>query len=308
MPSTGFSHRCLAMALLLAPAPALSAPKVAADIPAVHSIVSAVMEGVGAPRLVMAPGASPHHYAMRPSEAEALAEADLVFWIGPELTPWLERALTALRPAASAPLMHAEGVRLHDFREGAAFEAHDHGEDEHGDHGDEGRDPHVWLAPDNARAMARAAAAALAAADPENAERYRGNARAFAEELKQTERAIAARLSAANGRPFIVFHDAYRYFEEAFEVRAAGAIALSDAATPGPARIAAVQDLILAQDVACIFIEPQFDPRLAERLSEGIDVKLGVLDPHGASLALGPDLYPALLTALAESLATCFEA
>ncbi len=330
---TSLHPRLVALALALSPAFAGAAPKVAADIPAVHSLASAVMAGAGTPSLVMTPGASPHGYAMRPSEAAALAEADVVFWIGPALTPWLDRALETLGEGArSVELMEAEGVRLLALREGATFEAHRH-EDEDDGHGDdhghgesadhpaeahthddndhlghaheEGADPHLWLDPENGRAMAAAMAAALAEADPKSAALYRANAEAVAMRLDALEAELGAALAPLSGRPFVVFHDAYHYFEARFGVEAAGAVSVSDAAAPGPARIEEVRGLIGGAGAVCVFAEPQFDPKLVERLVEGTGAKIGRLDPHGVSLEPGAELYPRLLRDLAAGLTDC---
>lgn len=319
--------------VLAAPAGGLAAPKVATDIPAVHSLAAAVMAGAGAPALVMTPGASPHGYAMRPSEAAALAEAEIVFWIGPSLTPWLGRALETLGAGAEAvELTEAEGVRLLDIREGATFEAHDHGAE--GDHGEEGHhdedghheaeghheeeshhdgdghhdgeaDPHIWLDPENGRAMAAAMAAALGAADPENAALYRANADALGARLDALGAEIDATLAPARGKPFVVFHDAYHYFEARFDIEAAGAVAISDASAPGPARIEEVRELINGASAVCVFTEPQFEAKLVTRLVEGTGAKLGSLDPHGAGVELGAALYPELLRRLAGDMAGC---
>ena len=334
----------LAVALFAAPA-AHAAPKVVADIPAVHSIAAAVMTGVAEPRLIVAPGASPHGYAMKPSEAQALADADVVFWIGHELTPWLETAVETLGAnAKSYEMMDAPGLHLLDFREGATFEAHDHGdhedheeehrhdehaksEDEHG-HGDhdedhhDGRakdehghddhghaagekDPHIWLDPANGRAMADAMAAGLTEVDPANAAAYAANAAALKAEIDAVEAELNASLAAVRGKPFIVFHDAYHYFEARFDVEAAGAVSVSDATTPGPARVEEIRALIETAGVICVFTEPQFDERLALRLIEGAGARSGQLDPQGVDIAPGAGHYPALLRRLGGDLAEC---
>ena len=344
-------------ALLTAAPAAIAAPKVVADIPAIHSIASAVMTGVGEPRLIVAPGASPHGYAMKPSEAQAVADADVIFWVGRELTPWLETAIDTLGAnAASHEMMDAPGLRLLAFRESSTFETHDHGDheghdedhhEEHGeDHGDDGhdahdddhakkdedhtgeghddgvhahegdddeghehgaddKDPHIWLDPANGRAMADAIAAALSETDPTNAAAYAANAEALKAEIDAVEADLSAALAAVRGRPFIVFHDAYHYFEARFDVEATGALSVSDAATPGPARIEEIHALIKSAQVACVFTEPQFDQRLVQRLIEGVGAKSGQLDPQGVDIEPGPHHYPALLRDLGADLIAC---
>lgn len=300
----------------LAAAPATAAPVVAVDIPPVHSLVARVMEGIGEPSLIVRPGASPHGYAMRPSEAALLERAEVVFWVGGALTPWLERALSSLATeAAVVELMGVEGIERLGFREGAMFKPHDHGHDhahgghhdhDHGhDHSHDGVDPHVWLDPANAAVWLGAIAAALSEADPENAARYARNAEAGQAELAALIAEIEADLAPLRGRGFIVFHDAYRYFEHRFGIEAAGAIAVSDAAAPSPARVADIRAAIEGMDAACVFAEPQFEPALVETVTEGTGARTGVLDPLGATLEPSPALYPTLLRNLADSLVGC---
>jgi zinc transport system substrate-binding protein len=296
----------LILAILALPVPpALAGPEVVATIAPVHSLVARVMAGAGAPHLLVPPAASPHHFALTPSDAAALERADLVVRLGPGIEPWLERPLAAL--AAEARVLRLDqvpGLTRLAPREGGAFEAHEHGEGAAHAGGEE-IDPHLWLDPANARLWLGAIAETLAAADPERAGLYRANAAAAAAELAALEAGLAARLSTLRGRPFVVFHDGFRYFEHRFGVEAAGAVALSDARPPGPARIARVRALIRETGAACVFREPQFRAALVETVAEGTGARIGVLDPLGATLEPGPGLYPALLRGLADSLADC---
>lgn len=321
----------LSGAIGLAGAAMAEVPKVATDIAPVHSLVARVMQGVGTPDLIIRPGASPHGYAMRPSEATALEGADLVIWVGESLTPWLEGAIDALASDAHVIELLGEGdTRVLPFREGVAFAAHDHGEDaheapgqeDHADHADnaaqdqaaddhghahEGADPHAWLDPMNARLWLGVIAQELAAHDPANAALYAANATAAQAELDALTVEIAAQVAPVRGKPFLVFHDAYQYFEAAFDLSATGAIALSGAADPGPARIAQLRDLAQEQNIACVFSEPQFDPKLV-RTVFGDVAGHGVLDPLGADVTPGPDLYPALMRHMAAALTGCLAA
>ncbi|MEL7167407.1 MAG: zinc ABC transporter substrate-binding protein [Pseudomonadota bacterium] len=397
--------RALAYALPLIPS-ALWAevPKVAVDIAPVHSIVAAVMDGVGTPDLIVAPGASPHGYSMRPSEARALDQADVVVWIGAGLTPWLDGPIDALSDGATVlTLLETEGTETRPYREGATFEAghegHDHGDhDDHGhedvaakddhdhdhdhdhedvaakdddhdhdhdheevavkvddhdhdhehgeekqavkddhdhdhdheevaakddhdhDHGHEevaakddhddhhdhdhagGADPHAWLDPHNAEHWAGVIAAQLAAIDPENADLYAANAAKFGEAVEAAEADVAASLASVQDKPFVVFHDAYQYFEGHFGVAAVGAISESDASSPSAARVAEVRDTVADLGAVCALTEPQFNPGIADAIGAA---KLGEIDPLGATLEPGPALYPTLLRAMGESLAEC---
>ena len=327
-------------------------PAVATDIAPVHSLVSRVMEGVGAPELIVPPRSSPHGYAMRPSEARALSGADLVVWIGPALTPWLSDPLESLASGAShLALMEVPGTRVLPFRTGARFEPHDHdaepgaedgevhnahAQEDHEDHAHEehghddhdglhahdetddhhghedahddhhgGLDAHVWLDPRNGQLWLGRIAETLAELDPENAEQYRANAQAGQTELATLEQDIAETLAAVRGKPFIVFHDGYHYFEARFGIEAEGAISESSASAPGAARVAALRAVVAETDAKCVFSEPQFNPGLIAAVTEGRETRTGTLDPIGASLEPGARLYPALLREMATSMADC---
>jgi len=356
---------CLSVAATLLGGTAMAdVPRVAVDIAPVHSLVARVMQGVGDPSLIVAPGASPHEYSLRPSEAAALQEADLVFWVSPDLTPWLEGAIETLAGSATVTeLLEVDGTTELPFREGALFEAHAHEDDEHadeehaheehaegedhaghdheehaegedhaghdheehaegedhaghdheehaadGDHAghDHGEhDPHAWLSPDNGAVWLNAIAAQLSAADPDNAGAYFANAAAGREELAALSAEIDGILDPVRGRNFIVFHDAYQYFETAFDFPASGAISLSDASDPSPARIAEIQARVVEQGVTCVLSEPQFDPGIVATVMDGSDARTGVLDPLGSDLEPGPDLYNNVLRNLATTLAGC---
>ena len=317
--------RAVAAVLALAAIPGAAAatpPVVATDIAPVQSIVARVMAGVGTPGLVVPPGASPHGYALRPSEAELLQEAGLVVWVGPALDPWLAGPIDTLAPeAARVTLQDAPGIRLLPIRTGGPFEPHEHdhaaeaadaghdhdAEDAEHDHDHEhgGPDGHLWLDPGNAVAAARAVAAALAPLDPENAAAYAGNAEAFATEMAELSSEIEDRLAPVRGQHFIVFHDAYQYFEDRFDTPAAGSVSLQEGVAPGAARVAEIHDRVRDAQITCAFTEPQFEPKLLGTVIEGAGVRTGVLDPIGAALPPGPNLYPALMLGLANSLAEC---
>ncbi len=295
-------------------------PNVAADIAPVHSLVSRVMEGVGAPKLVIKSGASPHDYRLRPSEAKALQDADLVFWMGEELTPWMNGALETLASKASiTTLLDQEGVTLHDFRESALFEAHDHDEDkdhkdhdDHDDHNDDkdhddhgGHDPHAWLSPENAKLWLNIIASKLSVADPQNAANYFMNAAAGQAEIEEMIAEVNATLKPVQGGKFVVFHDAYQYFENDFDFYASGAISLGDSSDPSPARIQKVQKRIRDEGIQCVLAEPQFNEGLVVTVMEGSEATASVIDPLGAELNTGPNLYTQLIKNMAKTLRDC---
>ncbi|MEM7237846.1 MAG: zinc ABC transporter substrate-binding protein [Pseudomonadota bacterium] len=322
-------------------------PRVAADIAPVHSLVARVMDGIGPVDLIVAPGATPHEYSLRPSEATALQEGDLVFWIGPDLAPWMENAIETLATdAAVTELMEAPGTIELEIREGALFEAHehdddeheehaddehddDHAEDKHDDHGDSdehaedkhddhaenddghdghhhgSHDPHGWLSPQNAATWLNVIAGQLSAADPENAGAYFANAAAGRTELEALTTEIKTILDPVRGKRFIVFHDAYQYFETTFDFAASGAISVSDASDPSPARIAEIRARIADEGIDCVLAEPQFKAGLVTAVLDGTQAGTGVIDPLGSGLEPGPAFYPQLIRNLASALADC---
>ncbi|MGH1464718.1 MAG: zinc ABC transporter substrate-binding protein [Cognatishimia sp.] len=342
----------LASLALMTGAAQADAPKVVADIAPVHSLVARVMQGIAEPALIMPAGASPHNYAMRPSEARALQQADVVFWVGEDLTPWLERSVDTLaKGAISVELLHAEGGLLLPMRETAVFaadndpddahgeDAHHDGEheehhddhkdedahdahDEHDDHADhaeegahedehdhhdhDGDDPHVWLAPENAKIWLGLIAETLSDIDPNNAEMYSVNAAAAVSELDGLTKRMRADLAPYAATPFVVFHDAYQYFETSVGLQASGALQFSDASKPSAARLREIQHEIDEHGIQCVFAEPQYNDSIIHAVAPD-DVKIGLLDPLGVALAAGPTLYPNLLNAMAQSFKDCLK-
>ncbi|WP_326491283.1 zinc ABC transporter substrate-binding protein [Rhodovulum sulfidophilum] len=317
--------------LALAAPAAAQPPRVVTDIPPVQSLVAEVMGDLGSPEILLDQGGDPHHFQLKPSQARAISEAGLVFWVGPELTPWLDRALNGLGPYAQAvALIEAPGTYRRSYDDEAHDHDHDHDHDgepedhhheaampdedhDHDDHaGEEGHhhhdgiDPHAWLDPENARVWVLRISGALAEADPDNTAAYEANAHAALDRIAAAETEARQLLAPVGDRPIMVFHDAYGYFAEHFDLTVAGSIAMGDAAEPGAARLAGLRDELRHEGVACLFPEAQHDPAYAEAIAEGTDVRVGApLDPSGSTLAYGPDLYPALLTGLARTIAAC---
>ncbi len=311
-----------------------AAPAVAVDIAPVHSLVSQVMEGVGEPTLLIPAEASPHQYTLRPSEAKALANADVVFWMGESLTPWLEKALDNVADSAQKiEVLEIEGTVTHEFSEGATFESHDHGDEEHhedehhkeekhahhddhhkekkhahhDDHHDhEGNDPHAWLDPENAKVWISSIKNTLSKKDPENAAAYSRNAAKAVASLDKLIQSTRTQINALGKPQFIVFHDAYQYFEKRFGISAAGSIALGDAEDPSPARIKDIQATVKNLGVTCVFTEPQYNPGLVKNVFDGSNVTtIGVMDPLGASLTTGNRHYAQLIQGMVNSLSQC---
>ncbi|HEY5347784.1 MAG TPA: zinc ABC transporter substrate-binding protein, partial [Rhizomicrobium sp.] len=287
---------CLILWLL----PAAAAPRVLATIKPIHSLVAAVMRGAGVPELLIGGAYSEHSYALKPSDARKIAGAQIVFEVGPDLETYLVAALPALAPGAQVVALESvAGVRRLPARKGGLWEGDD---DDHGP-----SDPHVWLDPENAIAMTRAITATLSRADAAHAGLYRANAAAEIAALRSLEKQIAITLAPVRARHYLVFHDAYHYFETRFGLSAAGSVTVAPDRPIGPARVAALRARIAGGGIACIFREPQFPPRLIDTLAEGNRLKTGILDPLGADLQPGPGLYPALLRNIAAALAGCLK-
>lgn len=282
-------------------------PQVTTDIPVTHSLVTRVMAGIGTPDLIVNRGASPHDYSLRPSNAASLEAADLVFWISSELTPWLEGALKTLAADAKViELMDAKGSTVLPFREGSTFETHSHrhkhDEDEHAT---VNVDPHGWLDPDNGKTWLDIIATELSKIDPENTDIYFDNVSQGKTDIDAVISEIDATLAPFRGTNFIVYHDAYQYFERRFDVLAAGSISMGDVSDPSPARIAEIHQTVEELDMTCVFSEPQFNPELVATVVDGTKARARVIDPLGTRLTLGADFYLNLLRNIAQTMASC---
>jgi zinc transport system substrate-binding protein len=308
-----------------------AAPEVVASIKPVHSLVAGVMRGIATPGLIVDGTASPHTFNLRPSTVRALADTDLVFWVGPQMESFLARKLPIMRPDARAvALIDTPGlVRLrfgddyghdehghadddkdpdHDGdREHEHDKAHDEdhrGTDEHG-HAATDIDGHIWLEPTNARLMVGAIAEALIAADPENAAAYAANAEDMTLRIAELTAEIGAALAPVRRRPYVAFHAAYGYFESHFGLNPAGAITLSPEVGPSAERLRTIRNRMRNIGVACVFSEPQFDTRFASVVTEGTLARTATLDPLGAQLGAGPGLYFDLMRNMAASMRAC---
>ena len=314
--------------------------KVVASIKPIHSLVAGVMEGTGTPTLIVEGAGSPHTYALKPSQARRLQEADLVFWVGNTLEPFLQKPLESIASkATTVTLMDVDGLNQITFREGDAFDAHGHddhkgyddhddhedhddhkghddhddhddhkGHDDHDDHDDHAHgayDPHIWLDPINAKVLVHDIEEALVASDPANAAIYKANADRIMANLDTLVAEIDATLDPEKNQGFIVFHDAYQHFEQRFGMSAVGSMTVSPEVLPGAERVRELQEKVRGSNASCVFSEPQFEPKLVATITENTDAGTGVLDPLGASLKNGPDLYFNLIRGMAASLKGC---
>ncbi|MCI2394067.1 zinc ABC transporter substrate-binding protein [Aliiroseovarius sediminis] len=290
--------RLLLSTFLLIAAPAhAETPQVIADIAPVHSLVAAVMGDVASPDLLMPQGADPHAFQMRPSQMRALSQADLVFWVGSELTPWLDRALQGVSDAQSFALLDAPGTHLRESD-------HAHGAEDH-DHEGHAHDPHAWLSPDNGAAWLTTIADVLADLDPDNAQTYHENAAREVAALAQLDAAIDAQLAPVGDRGFIVFHDAYGYFTDHYGLTTLGAVRESDSASPSAAKVKSIRELVSGGQVHCAFAEVAEGQDMMRDLVAGTAARVGTLDPSGTNLTPGPALYGELLHAQAQAIFEC---
>ena len=337
-------HLALAAAALLGcaaagPAAADSSAGVVASMKPVHSLVTAVMAGVGEPHLMMRGGGSHHSFNMRPSDAAVLQEARIIFLIDKAMEAGLADAIETIAPEARVvELSAAEGLVRRPLREGGTFEAdphhehdgpadhasaHGHSHDDDQDHSHAGGhghgaahdghghvhtgpfDLHIWLDPVNAAAMVHMIAETLSEADPANADAYEDNMHDLVPRLEYLTAEVAADVAPARGRPFIVFHDGYRYFEDRFGLAAAGSAVVSPERTPGVRRIRELQKKVAELGVVCVIDEPEIDRRLVNTVIEGTGIRSGTVDPMGNAIENGPELYFTLIRNMAVAFREC---
>ena len=314
--------------------------KVVASIKPIHSLISYVMDGVGTPGLLVDGSSSPHTFQLKPSHATMLQEADIVFWIGEDLESFLETPLESIaKDAKQVTLMESEDIEMLKFREKNVFDDHDdHGDehddhDEHGDehdeheeheeHGDEHDehedehdehahhdghnhgefDIHFWLDPEIAKTIVQIAAKEISEIDPANASKYEANAAKALNELDQLINDTRGKIN--KDATYVVFHDAFQYFEQRFGIEVIGALTVNPEILPGAKQLAEIREVIEHEAVNCLFSEPQFNPTIAETIASDTGVKAAVLDPLGAELEPGKDLYFDLISDMASSFESC---
>ena len=310
--------------------------KVVASIKPIHSLISYVMDGVGTPGLLVDGSSSPHTFQLKPSHATMLQEADIVFWIGEDLESFLETPLESIaKDAKQVTLMESEDIEMLKFREKNVFDDHDdhdeheeheeHGDehDEHEEHGDEHEehgdehdehahhdghnhgefDIHFWLDPEIAKTIVQIAAKEMSEIDPANASKYEANAAKALNELDQLINDTRGKIN--KDATYVVFHDAYQYFEQRFGIEVIGALTVNPEVLPGAKQLAEIREVIEHEGVNCLFSEPQFNPSIAETIASDTGVKAAVLDPLGAELEPGKDLYFDLISDMASSFESC---
>lgn len=303
-----------ALGLVLAGGPARAEElKVVATIKPIHSIAASVMAGVGEPKLLIDGTASPHSFTLKPSDAKALSAARVVFRVSEGLEPFMIKVVRSLPKSVEVvTLEKVSGLTLLEMRSGGTFEDDDHAHGKggkhghaHDDHDKNAIDGHLYLDPANAKLIATHMAAVLSKAQPASAERFKANAEAFSRDMTTLMAELDARMRPLSGRPFIVFHDAYQYFERRFGLDAAGSVTVSPDIAPSARRLSALRRKIGALKAVCVFSEPQFEPRLVATITEKTNARRGVLDPLGVAIPAGTAHYPTLLRNLAADLEAC---
>jgi zinc transport system substrate-binding protein len=295
------------------------------------------MDGIGKPDLIVDGYASPHGFSMKPSHAKMLQNANLIFWVGEDLESFLEKPLSSIsKKAEKIDLINSHDLQVLKFRERNIFDEHDdhdHGhkkkkKDDHDDHDDHGHkkkkkddhddhddhdeheghahgefDPHIWLDPINAKAMLNEMVEHLIENDPINEAKYKSNLDKALKDIDKLTIEVMTDLS--NSVSSIVFHDAYQYFEERFNVKVLGAFTVNTDVKPGAEQLAEIREIIEHDKVACVFSEPQFNPDIIKAVAKDMNIKTGVLDPLGATLDPGKDLYFKLIRNMSASFKGC---
>jgi len=314
--------------LLFVPGAALAELAVVVTSKPIHSLVSSVMAGVGSPDLLVDGSTSPHSYAMKPSDARKVHNADVLFRVSEQLEPFTGKLVRSLPKSITVvSLAEAPGLKRLALREGGAFEAHDEhadeaepqhhaGSNEHsthdGIHDDEearghaeAYDPHVWLDPENANAIVHHIADVLAELAPDKAAMIKTNAEAEIARINALSNELARELAPLSGKPFMVYHDAHQYFEQRYGLSAVGAVTVNPEVPPSGSRLQELRQKIMSSGALCVFAEPYSNPRVVKVVTEGTGARTGTLDPEGTTLSPGPDLYAKLMRDLARNLKTC---
>jgi zinc transport system substrate-binding protein len=279
--------------------------KVLTSIKPLQLIAAAVQDGVAIPEVLLPPGASPHNYALRPSDVRKVQSVDLLYWIGPDMEGFLPRVLNG-RTLPSVAVQDLPGMKLRRFAEDSHSHAEEADEHDH-DHRPGSLDAHLWLSPVNARVIATKMAADLSAADPDNAARYQSNLKAFDERLDALDARLKKRLADVQGKPYFVFHEAFDYFEDAYGLKHVGVFSVAAEVQPGAQHVAAMRARLQEVGKTCVFSEPPLRPRLAETLVAGLPVKLAELDALGGYTPATAQGYEQVLEKLGNDLAGCLE-
>ena len=289
--------------------------KVVTSIKPIHSLASYLMQGIGSPSLIVEGSNSPHNFTLKPSHAKMLQQADLIFWVGENLETPLEKPIKSISKKSKViELLEIDGLKKLEFREKNIFDGHDsHGHKKHDDHGhkkkdDHGHahgdhDPHIWLDPSNAKVIAKKMTKELVSLDKENAKIYKENSKKLMKDIDLLIKDIKKNTN--KNASFIVFHDAYQYFEKKFRVNAIGALTVNTDILPGAEQLKDIRNVINKKKARCIFSEPQFNPNIINAIAKDTNIKTGVLDPLGSTLPADKNQYFMLIKNISNSLKPC---
>lgn len=295
------------MALICAnQATAADHPTIMVSIKPFYNLCAKVMLSVGKPQLLLQNNASPHDYHLKPSDIKLINSSDLIIWGGPELEGYLQKPIANTDSSKDLNLAKLPGLKLLALRTSTNWEEdhHDHAHHDHS-HDHDVHDSHFWLDPDNAIVIVKAVAKRLTDLDPQHAAIYTKNANDFVHEIKQHNITWRQQLSVMQNKPFIVFHDAYQYFDKFFGLNGVGSISLNPEIPPSAQRIQDIQSLLNTQQVKCIFSEPQFNYKIIDTLTDGLNIYHGQLDPLGQDADTGPKGYFILIDKLVSSFVAC---
>ena len=299
-----------------APTMASQTQGIAVSIKPLHALVQGVMGDTGEADLLMRQSASPHGYSLRPSQLRLLQKARAVFYIDDAFEPFLRNALSNLpQTVGIIEIAHQPGMEILPLRNNGDWDDHDHsvrGHQENSahtntDHGHDEDDLHVWLDTDNARIMVKVIARKLGEIYPDNKPIYHKNAESLLDRLGVLDKDLAGILNPVKGKPYIVLHDAFQYFDHQHGLNGVGSITVEPNQSPSITDVQTIRKKLRDKNVICVFREPQFSDRLIETVIEGSSVRVGTLDPIGASLAQTPDFYFLLLQNLANDFAACLD-
>ena len=298
---------CTFSLLLSSQFAAANAPNVLTTIKPLQLISQAITEGVSESDVLLPPGASPHSHSLRPSDARKLHSADVIFWVGPSMESFLTRTLPSAKNTKVVAMMDSGTITLRktksDDEHHHDHHHHDHHHDHDHDHGE--FDPHLWLSTDNGRAMAKVMTDTLVALDKENADRYNANLQKFLKSLDDADERNKKKLTGFETKPFFVFHDAYGYLQDQYNLNIGGHFTLNPEQQPGARHLTNLRDTLKSTGKTCIFREPQFQPAYIDRITEGLDVKVGVLDPLGEDIQAGPEGFAQFINNLVDNIEGC---
>ncbi len=289
---------CVFSLLLTSSFAAASTPNVLTTIKPLQLISQAITDGVTESDVLLPPGASPHSHSLRPSDARKLYSADVIFWIGPDMESFLTRVLPSAKNAKVVSMMESGSITL---RKNKEEDGHDH----HDDHDHGKYDPHLWLSTDNGRAMAKVMTKTLSGLDKENANRYNDNLQKFLKTLDDADERNKKKLAGLEKTPFFVFHDAYGYLQDQYGLKIGGHFTLSPEQQPGARHLTSLRNTLRETGKTCIFREPQFQPAYIDRITEGLNVNVGVLDPLGENIEAGPEGFARFINSLVDNIREC---